>query len=553
MKRRLTIARGLINEPDMMLLDEPTTGLDPQARHLVWDRLYRLKRQGVTLILTTHYMDEAEQLCDRLVVMDKARIVAEGSPRSLIEPHSSREVLELRFDDGATPDLARPARRPRRARRAPARPPAPLRRRRRGHRRGHPRPGHPPGQPAGAPLIARGRLPAPHGPEPRRVSVRGRRRAPCCASSSTTSSSTGAPGAARSSRPSSAPSSSWPPSASAWARSSTTPTPSGIEGVGYLAFLAPGLLVAQAMQTAAFESTYPVMAGIRWLKTYVAMILSPLDARHVATGQLLWTGLRVTFGARHLRGRHGRLRGHRAGSCACCCCRSRLLTGLAFAAPIQAFAATQKNDSAFASLFRFVIMPMFIFRGTFFPITQLPELLQVVAYLTPLWHAVALARGIALDVARPAPGGRQRGLPLGLRGRRPVWPRTAPSAGSWRSSRAHHDPALPDPAAGPLARPQGARARRARLPAQLVDHRLGLLRAGLLPAGHRLRAGHARRRRGRHPLRGLRGARAHGHHGHERGAHGVDLQPLLQAEVRQDVRRHPVHAAGPVRRRRRAR
>jgi lipooligosaccharide transport system ATP-binding protein len=105
MKRRLTIARGLINEPDMMLLDEPTTGLDPQARHLVWDRLYRLKRQGVTLILTTHYMDEAEQLCDRLVVMDKARIVAEGSPRSLIETHSSREVLELRFDDGTTPDF----------------------------------------------------------------------------------------------------------------------------------------------------------------------------------------------------------------------------------------------------------------------------------------------------------------------------------------------------------------------------------------------------------------------------------------------------------------
>ena len=105
MKRRLTIARGLINEPDMMLLDEPTTGLDPQARHLVWERLYRLKRQGVTLILTTHFMDEAEQLCDRLVVMDDARIVAEGSPRSLIAQHSSREVLELRFDDGATQKL----------------------------------------------------------------------------------------------------------------------------------------------------------------------------------------------------------------------------------------------------------------------------------------------------------------------------------------------------------------------------------------------------------------------------------------------------------------
>jgi lipooligosaccharide transport system ATP-binding protein len=97
MKRRLVIARALINEPSLLLLDEPTTGLDPQARHLVWDRLYRLKARGVTLVLTTHYMDEAEQLCDRLVVMDKARIVAEGSPRQLIEQYVSREVLELRF------------------------------------------------------------------------------------------------------------------------------------------------------------------------------------------------------------------------------------------------------------------------------------------------------------------------------------------------------------------------------------------------------------------------------------------------------------------------
>src|SRR6266853_447661 len=100
MKRRLTIARSLINEPDVLLLDEPTTGLDPQARHVVWDRLYRLKLQGVTLVLTTHYMDEAEQLCDRLVVMDKGRIAAEGSPRELIGRYSSREVLELRFPPG---------------------------------------------------------------------------------------------------------------------------------------------------------------------------------------------------------------------------------------------------------------------------------------------------------------------------------------------------------------------------------------------------------------------------------------------------------------------
>jgi lipooligosaccharide transport system ATP-binding protein len=97
MKRRLTIARALVNEPEIVLLDEPTTGLDPQARHLVWERLFRLKQQGVTLVLTTHYMDEAEQLCDRLVVMDGGRIVAEGSPRALIEAYSTREVVELRF------------------------------------------------------------------------------------------------------------------------------------------------------------------------------------------------------------------------------------------------------------------------------------------------------------------------------------------------------------------------------------------------------------------------------------------------------------------------
>jgi len=97
LKRRLTIARSLISEPEILLLDEPTTGLDPQARHVVWDRLYRLKQQGVTLVLTTHYMDEAEQLCDRLVVMDRGKIAAEGSPRQLIDAYSTPEVLELRF------------------------------------------------------------------------------------------------------------------------------------------------------------------------------------------------------------------------------------------------------------------------------------------------------------------------------------------------------------------------------------------------------------------------------------------------------------------------
>jgi lipooligosaccharide transport system ATP-binding protein len=100
MKRRLTIARALISDPDLLILDEPTTGLDPQARHLLWDRLYRLKQDGVTLIITTHYMDEAEQLCDRLVVMDKGRFAAEGTPRQLIDAFSTKEVVELRFAPG---------------------------------------------------------------------------------------------------------------------------------------------------------------------------------------------------------------------------------------------------------------------------------------------------------------------------------------------------------------------------------------------------------------------------------------------------------------------
>ena len=106
MKRRLTIARSLINNPDLLLLDEPTTGLDPQARHVLWDQLFRLKHQGVTLVLTTHYMDEAEQLCDRLVVMDGGLIVAEGSPLELIRQHSTREVAELRFGVGEHEALA---------------------------------------------------------------------------------------------------------------------------------------------------------------------------------------------------------------------------------------------------------------------------------------------------------------------------------------------------------------------------------------------------------------------------------------------------------------
>ncbi|MFM8523058.1 MAG: ATP-binding cassette domain-containing protein, partial [Actinomycetota bacterium] len=106
MKRRLTIARALVSEPDILMLDEPTTGLDPQARHILWDRLFRVKEDGVTLIITTHFMDEAEQLCDRLIVMDRGRIMAEGSPADLIKRFSTREVLEVRFGSERNKEVA---------------------------------------------------------------------------------------------------------------------------------------------------------------------------------------------------------------------------------------------------------------------------------------------------------------------------------------------------------------------------------------------------------------------------------------------------------------
>ncbi len=177
--------------------------------------------------------------------------------------------------------------------------------------------------------------------------------------------------------------------------------PAGIEGVSYVMFLAPGILVATAMNTATGESTYPVMAGIRWLKTYVAMILSPLDTRHVATGQLVWVGLRLVVGAAVFLAVMVAFDATDVPH-AVAMLPVAVLTGLAFAAPIQAFSAAQTSDAPFATLFRFVIMPMFIFSGTFFPISQLPEVLQLVAVLTPLWHGVSLARGIALDVLDPA-------------------------------------------------------------------------------------------------------------------------------------------------------
>ena len=170
MKRRLTIARSLISDPELLILDEPTTGLDPQARHLLWDRLYRLKQEGVTQIITTHYMDEAEQLCDRLVVMDHGRFAAEGSPQHLIERYSTARGGRAPVPVGRA---RRPGRRPPRRGRAgggTARPPAPLH----GRRRRQPVRGAPAGSGARerprAPLHPRGRLPAADRTVPGRLS-----------------------------------------------------------------------------------------------------------------------------------------------------------------------------------------------------------------------------------------------------------------------------------------------------------------------------------------------------------------------------------------------
>ena len=169
MKRRLTIARALISDPDLLILDEPTTGLDPQARHLLWDRLYRLKQDGVTLVITTHYMDEAEQLCDRLVVMDKGRFAAEGTPRELIEKYSTKEVVELRFSARTTRGGGPVADEVGGAPGGAARPHPSLHRRRRcrvgrGGSHGARRPRH-----TRAPVDARGCVPPPHRPLPGRL------------------------------------------------------------------------------------------------------------------------------------------------------------------------------------------------------------------------------------------------------------------------------------------------------------------------------------------------------------------------------------------------
>jgi len=169
-------------------------------------------------------------------------------------------------------------------------------------------------------------------------------------------------------------------------------------GVSYVAFLAPGMLAAIAMQIGAQESTYPILGGIKWIRSYFAMLATPLRVVDVLAGQLLWIAMRITltvvlfFGVMEIFGA-----GHHWT--AVLAIPVAVLTGMAFAVPIAAYAATRDGDAAFAALFRFVVMPMFLFSGTFFPVTQLPRGLRVVAYFTPLWHGVDLCRALALGDA----------------------------------------------------------------------------------------------------------------------------------------------------------
>jgi lipooligosaccharide transport system permease protein len=191
-------------------------------------------------------------------------------------------------------------------------------------------------------------------------------------------------------------------SSAAAGTSSGAANAAALAGVTYLAFLAPGLLASTAMQTAASESTFPVMAGIVWVKSFHGMIATPIRPSDVVAGKLVYIGLRlllvtsvffvvaVAFGAI-------------SGPEAILAVPAALLTGLAFAAPIAAFSATQRDTNGFNSLFRFGVIPLFLFSGTFFPIEQLPDPLQLVAMLTPLWHGVDLCRSLALGYAEPVP------------------------------------------------------------------------------------------------------------------------------------------------------
>ncbi|HVE28869.1 MAG TPA: ABC transporter permease [Mycobacteriales bacterium] len=172
----------------------------------------------------------------------------------------------------------------------------------------------------------------------------------------------------------------------------------GVEGHSYLVFLAPGLLAATAMQTAVGESTYPVMGAIKWIKTYHAMLATPLGVLDVLVGHLLYIGVRVLIGSTIFLAVMTAF-GAVDSPLALLTLPAALLTGLAFATPVVAYSAVLENDYGFAVLLRFVVVPLFLFGGVFYPVTQLPLVLEQLAYLTPLWHGVALSRELALGTA----------------------------------------------------------------------------------------------------------------------------------------------------------
>jgi len=174
----------------------------------------------------------------------------------------------------------------------------------------------------------------------------------------------------------------------------------GIEGVPYVAFLAPGLLAGAAMQTAAFESTFPILASIRWIKTYYAMLASPIGVTDVVIGQLAWIALRLVIVTTIFVATAAVL-GAVHGPTILLGIPAAVLTGMAFATPIAAFSASLQNVEGFNVLFRFVINPLFLFSGAFFPVAQLPEVLRMVAYATPIYHGVELTRGLVLQTIAP--------------------------------------------------------------------------------------------------------------------------------------------------------
>ena len=401
MKRRLTIARSLINQPDLLLLDEPTTGLDPQARHLLWDKLFRLKQEGVTLVLTTHYMDEAEQLCDRLVVMDKGRIVAEGSPLALIREHSTREVTELRFGVGRHEDLAErvAGTSPRASRCCPTgccSTPTTARRRWRG-------------------------CTSAASTRPRCWCGGPRWRTCSCTSPAGRWWTDGGDKGSRQARPAEGLD---PPARPA--RGSTTGAVPGrpamvlrqvdywatvyrrtwrgsvftsfvtpmfyvlamgvllgefiddgsadLQGAPtYLAFIAPGLVAAHAMMIAVGEVTWPVLGAIKWNRTYLGMVATPLSVADVVAAHFAFVLFRVatTCGAfllvLALFGVFASFWGAVAAFAV------QLLIGMAFAAPIYGFSAGLKDQTAFALIYRVGVMPLFLFSGAFFPVSNLPD------------------------------------------------------------------------------------------------------------------------------------------------------------------------------------